>query len=83
MDSDEAFSSGSPQEITRGFNVSFVTCGQVYAPDPYGDYVAPPPHAPQIIYTADGQLYPGAYPYHYQGGDEHITYLSTGEWPKL
>lgn len=41
---------------------------QVYAPGPYGDYVTPPPHTQQIIYTADGQPYPGAYPYHYQAG---------------
>lgn len=40
---------------------------QVYA-GPYGDYVAPPPHATQIIYSADGQPYTVAYPYHSQGG---------------
>lgn len=51
----------------RLYCVPFVTSGQVYAPGPYGDYVTPPPHAQQIIYTADGQPYPGAYPYHYQG----------------
>lgn len=62
---------------------SFVTFGQVYAPGPYGEYVTPPPHAPQIIYTADGQPYPGAYPYHYQGKGLALTYLSTGGRPSL
>ncbi|XP_034736858.1 pleckstrin homology domain-containing family B member 2 isoform X4 [Etheostoma cragini] len=37
-----------------------------YALGPYGEYVAPPPHATQIVYSADGQPY--AYPYQYQGG---------------
>ncbi|KAF1386110.1 hypothetical protein PFLUV_G00114740 [Perca fluviatilis] len=39
---------------------------QGYALGPYGEYVAPPPHATQIVYSADGQPY--AYPHHYQGG---------------
>ncbi|KAI4828892.1 hypothetical protein KUCAC02_022963 [Chaenocephalus aceratus] len=41
---------------------------QGYAPGPYGDYVAPPPHATQIVYSPDGQPYAVAYPYQYQGG---------------
>uniref|UniRef100_A0A3Q1ES88 Pleckstrin homology domain containing, family B (evectins) member 2 n=1 Tax=Acanthochromis polyacanthus TaxID=80966 RepID=A0A3Q1ES88_9TELE len=41
---------------------------QVYAPGPYGDYVPAPPHATQIVYSADGQPYAVAYPYQYQGG---------------
>ncbi|XP_073332353.1 pleckstrin homology domain-containing family B member 2 isoform X1 [Pagrus major] len=41
---------------------------QAYAPGPYGDYAAPPPHATQIVYSADGQPYAVAYPYQYQGG---------------
>lgn len=40
---------------------------QAYAPGPYGDYAAPPPHATQIVYSADGQPYAVAYPYQYQG----------------
>ena len=40
---------------------------QPYAPGPYGDYTAPPPHATQIVYSADGQPYAVAYPYQYQG----------------
>uniref|UniRef100_A0A674E0T9 Pleckstrin homology domain containing, family B (evectins) member 2 n=1 Tax=Salmo trutta TaxID=8032 RepID=A0A674E0T9_SALTR len=40
----------------------------VYVPDTYGGYApAPPSHGTQIIYTADGQPYAVAYPYHYQG----------------
>ncbi|XP_032381956.1 pleckstrin homology domain-containing family B member 2 isoform X2 [Etheostoma spectabile] len=38
---------------------------QGYALGPYGEYVAAPPHATQIVYSADGQPY--AYPYQYQG----------------
>ncbi|KAK5869934.1 hypothetical protein PBY51_024610 [Eleginops maclovinus] len=41
---------------------------QGYAPGPYGDYVAPPPHVTQIVYSPDGQPYAVAYPYQYQGG---------------
>lgn len=64
----EAFSSCSPQEHIRVFIVfHFHISMQVYSPGPYGEYVTPPPHAPQIIYTADGQPYPGAYQYQYQG----------------
>ncbi|XP_035863466.1 pleckstrin homology domain-containing family B member 2 isoform X5 [Sander lucioperca] len=37
-----------------------------YVLGPYGEYVAPPPRATQIVYSADGQPY--AYPYQYQGG---------------
>lgn len=52
----------------RGSTVSLsVIFQQVYAPGPYGDYVAPPPHATQIVYSADGQPYAVAYPYQYQG----------------
>ncbi|XP_067369233.1 pleckstrin homology domain-containing family B member 2 isoform X2 [Channa argus] len=40
----------------------------VYAPGPYGEYVAPPPYATQIVYSADGQPYTVAYPHQYQGG---------------
>lgn len=69
----------SLQEVTRVFVViSSVISVQVYAPGPYGDYVTPPPHAPQVIYTADGQPYPGAYPYHYQGKDELAHSLGRG-----
>lgn len=46
---------------------------QVYVPGPYGDYSAPPPHATQIVYSADGEPYAVAYPYQYQGG-----YLAPG-----
>lgn len=38
---------------------------QRYAPAPYGDYI--PPHATQIMYSADGQPYAVAYPYQYHG----------------
>ncbi|XP_042271824.1 pleckstrin homology domain-containing family B member 2 isoform X2 [Thunnus albacares] len=41
---------------------------QVYAPGPYGEYVAHTQHATQIVYSADGQPYAVAYPYQYQGG---------------
>ncbi|XP_034386382.1 pleckstrin homology domain-containing family B member 2 isoform X2 [Cyclopterus lumpus] len=41
---------------------------QVFAPGPYGEYVAPPPHAAQIVYSPDGQPYAVAYPYQYHGG---------------
>ncbi|KAM8875433.1 pleckstrin homology domain-containing family B member 2 isoform 3-T3 [Spinachia spinachia] len=41
---------------------------QVFAPTPYGDFVAaPPPHAAQIVYSPDGQPYAVAYPYQYPG----------------
>lgn len=40
---------------------------QVYAPGPYGEYVAPPPYATQIVYSADGQPYTVAYPHQYHG----------------
>lgn len=49
-----------------GLNGSLVL-HQVYAQGPYGDYVAPPPHVTQIVYSADGQPYTVAYPYQYQG----------------
>lgn len=42
---------------------------QVFYPDGYGGYVPhPPPYATQMVYSADGQQYAVAYPYHYQGG---------------
>lgn len=41
---------------------------QVFVPGPYGEYVAPPPHATQIVYSPDGQPYAVAYPYQYHGG---------------
>lgn len=44
-----------------------IICLQAYAPGPYGDYIAPPPHATQIVYSSDGQPYAVAYPYQYQG----------------
>lgn len=50
----------------------FVIFQQVYAPGPYGEYVAPPPHATQIVYSSDGQPYAVAYPYQYQGKQLHI-----------
>lgn len=40
---------------------------QAYAPGPYGDYTAPPPHASQVVYSPNGQPYAVAYPYQYQG----------------
>ncbi|XP_051550923.1 pleckstrin homology domain-containing family B member 2-like isoform X2 [Myxocyprinus asiaticus] len=41
---------------------------QVFYPDGYGGYVQhPPPYATQMVYSADGQQYTVAYPYHYQG----------------
>lgn len=56
---------------------------QAYAPGPYGDYIAPPPHASQIVYSADGQPYAVAYPYQYQGNQwkhyiwQEAFYLQT------
>lgn len=50
---------------------------QAYAPGPYGDYIAPPPHASQIVYSADGQPYAVAYPYQYQG-NQWTHYI----WPE-
>ncbi|XP_016398136.1 pleckstrin homology domain-containing family B member 2 [Sinocyclocheilus rhinocerous] len=45
------------------------TTPQVFYPDGYGGYVPhPPPYATQMVYSADGQQYAVAYPYHYQGG---------------
>lgn len=61
-------SADPPQRITWVF-ISFfsVIFHQAYAQGPYGEYAAPPPHATQIVYSADGQPYAVAYPYHYQG----------------
>lgn len=50
---------------------------QAYAPGPYGDYIAPPPPASQIVYSADGQPYAVAYPYQYQG-NQWTHYI----WPE-
>lgn len=46
----------------------YAAAQQAYAPGPYGNYTAPPPHATQVVYSADGQPYTVAYPYQYQGG---------------
>lgn len=53
-----------------------IICLQAYAPGPYGDYIAPPPHATQIVYSSDGQPYAVAYPYQYQGTSVHTLHLS-------
>lgn len=51
---------------------------QAYAPGPYGDYVPAPPHATQVVYSADGQPYAVAYPYHYQGKSVQVSIVSRG-----
>lgn len=45
---------------------------QVFYPDGYGGYVPHPPYATQMVYSADGQQYAVAYPYHYQGNHKWL-----------
>lgn len=58
--------------------ICLLSC-QVYCPDQYGGYVPypPPPYAPNAVYSAGGQQYLFASPYHNQGRSAAVTECYT------